>query len=204
MAKVIQLETSVNSSLGYKRARKRKSKERETEGQLNLFAQAEANIIQLPSRFTPFEEALWLDEKEDPGAQEAYIKAIILEDCIADANCNLGILETRSGNIIKAFAYFTECLKFEPRHLEAHYNLANLYFEQNDYRVAKLHYEIAADIDPEFSNIYFNLALVYAMNEEFDDALNALIKYKSLVSPDEGKKADSLLTSLKKSLTEKN
>lgn len=202
MAKVIQLDTSETSKLGYKRAKRKKSHDLEREGQLNLFAQAEARIIQLPSRFTPFEEALWLDEKGDPGAQEAYLKAIFAEDCIADANCNLGILETQTGNTVKAFDYFTECLKYEPRHLEAHYNLANLYFEQEDYRLAKLHYEIAAEIEPEFPNIYFNLALVYALNEEYEDAFNALIKYKSLVPKEDAVKADGLLSSLKKSLTE--
>jgi tetratricopeptide (TPR) repeat protein len=204
MAKVIYLDTSEPSRLGYKRAKKQKSKQLEEEGQLNLFAQSETKVIQLPSRFTPFEEALWLDESGDAGAQEAYLKAIIAEDCIADANCNLGILESQSGNTLKAFDYFTECLKYEPRHLEAHYNLGNLYFEQGDYRLAKLHYEIAADIEPEFPNIYFNLALVYAMNEEFEDAFNALIKYKSLATPEEGKRADILLTSLKKSFLERD
>ncbi len=204
MVKVIELDTKSPSTLGYKRARKRKSKDLEKQGQLNLFGQAEAKVLQLPSRFTPFEEALWLDEKGGAGAQEAYLKAIFAEDCIADANCNLGILETQTGNVVKAFDYFTECLKFEPRHLEAHYNLANLYFEQNDYRLAKLHYEIAAEIEPEFPNIYFNLALVYAMNEEYEDSFNALIKYKTIAPPEEGAKADSLLKSLKKSLTEQN
>lgn len=203
MAKVIQLDTSSPSKLGYKRARKRKLKELEKGGQLNLFIPMEAKVIQLPSRFTPFEEALWLDERGEGGAQEAYLKAIIAEDCIADANCNLGILESQCGNTIKAFDYFTQCLKYDPRHLEAHYNLANLYFEQNDFRLAKLHYEIAADIEPDFPNIYFNLALVYAINEEYDDSINALYKYKSLVPPEDGCKADNLLVSLRKSLTEK-
>jgi len=202
MAKVIQLDTTHPSKFGYKRARKRRSKDLEKEGQLNLFASAEAKVIQLPSRFTPFEEALWLDERGEAGAQEAYLKAIIAEDCTADANCNLGILETQSGNTLKAFDYFTECLKYEPRHLEAHYNLANLYFEQNDFRLAKLHYEIASGIEPEFPNIYFNLGLVYALNEEYEDAFNALVKYKSLTPPEDGCKADTLLMSLKRSLTE--
>lgn len=200
MAKVIQLDTK----LGYRRARKLKSKDLENEGQLNLFNSAEVKVIQLPSRFTPFEEALWLDERGDPGSQEAYLKAIIAEDCVADANCNLGILETQSGNTLKAFDYFTKCLKYEPRHLEAHYNLANLYFEQNDFRLARLHYEIAAEIEPDFPNIYYNLGLVYAMNEEYQDAFNALIKYKSLTPPGESYKADQLLLSLKRSLTEKS
>jgi hypothetical protein len=36
-------------------------------------------------------------------------------------------------------------LKNEPRHVEAHYNLANLYFDAGDLQLAKLHYESAAD-----------------------------------------------------------
>lgn len=202
MAKVIQLDTSSPSKFGYKRAKQRRSKDREKGGQLNLFIQAEARVIHLPSRFTPFEEALWLDEKGEGGAQEAYLKAIIAGDCVADANCNLGILESQTGNTAKAFDYFTECLRFEPRHLEAHFNLANLYFEQNDYRLAKLHYEIAAQLEPEFANIYFNLALVYAISEEYEDSINALFKYKSLVPSEEGCKADNLLASLRKSMSE--
>jgi tetratricopeptide (TPR) repeat protein len=204
MAQVIQLDTSEPTALGYKKARKGRLAELEEAGQLNLFRPIKPKVMRLPTRFTPFEEALWLDEKGDAGAQEAYLKAIIAEDCVADANCNLGVLESRMGNTIKAFDYFTECLKYEPRHLEAHFNLANLYFEQNDYRLAKLHYEIAAEIEPEFPDIYFNLALVYAMNENKEDSFNALIKYKSLAPPEEGRKADFLLNSLRKSLTAKN
>jgi Flp pilus assembly protein TadD len=70
----------------------------------------------------------------------------------------------------------------------------------NDYRLAKLHYEIAAEVEPEFPNIYFNLALVYALNEEYKDAISALYKYKELVPEEEGKKADNLLAGLQKTL----
>jgi tetratricopeptide (TPR) repeat protein len=199
MAKVIQLHvTPTPPKLGYKRARKKKDLEKK--GQLNLFRQSEPRIHHLPSRFTPFEEALILDEQGNPGAQEAYLKAILENDSVADANCNLGILETKNGNSAKAFDYFTQCLKLEPRHLEAHYNLANLYFEVNDYRLAKLHYEIAAEVDPDFANIYFNLALVYALSEEYHDAVNALFKYKELAPENEGKKADNLLNGLQRTI----
>jgi len=199
MAKVIQLQvTPTPPKLGYKRARKNKNLEKK--GQLNLFRPNEPKIHHLPSRFTFFEEALVLDEQGDPGAQEGYLKAILENDSVADAYCNLGILESKNRNTSKAFDYFTKCLQLEPRHLEAHYNLANLYFEVNDYRLSKLHYEIAAEIEPDFSNIYFNLALVYALNEEYKDAVNALFKYKELVPEEEGKKADNLLTGLQKTL----
>lgn len=199
MAKVIQLQVKQPAKLGFKRAKKTR-RNLDKEGQLNLFYPSEPNIIPLPSRFTPFEEALWLDEKGDPNAQEAYLKAILNDDCKADAYCNLGILESESGNIIKAFDYFTKCLEEIPRHLEAHYNLANIYFDENNYRLAKLHYEIAAEIDPSFPNIYFNLGLVYAISENYEDAVNAFFKYKELVPEEEGKKADNILNGLLKSM----
>jgi tetratricopeptide (TPR) repeat protein len=197
MAKIILLPVKTPAKLGYKRARKDRL-ENEERGQLNLFSQNETQVIQLPSRFTPFEEALWLDEKKHPGAQEAYLKAILANDCTADAYCNLGVLESENGNSSKAFDHFTKCLQQEPRHLEAHYNLANLYFESGDYKLAKLHYEMAAEIEPQFPNIYFNLGLVYALNDEYDDAINALYKYKELVSEEDGKKADNLIASLQR------
>jgi tetratricopeptide (TPR) repeat protein len=199
MTKVIQLPVTPPSKLGYKRANKRRC-----EGQLSLFTKGEPNIIQLPSRFSSFEEALYLDEQGNPHAQEGYLKAILEKDCLADSYCNLGILESKNGNTVRAFDCFTKCLKEDPRHLEAHYNLANLYFDVGNYNLAKLHYEIAAEIEPDFPNIYFNLGLVYALNEEYRDAVDALFKYKSLVPNEEGKKADNLLTSLRNSLANRN
>jgi tetratricopeptide (TPR) repeat protein len=198
MAKIILLPLKAPSKLGYKRAKSKKG-ELERKGQLNLFNQ-EVQIHYLPSKFTPFEEALMLDENNNPGAQEAYLKAILANDCTADAYCNLGILESQSGNTARAFDCFSQCLKLDERHLEAHYNLANLYFEAADYKLAKLHYELAAEIEPDFPNTYFNLGLVYALNDNYEDAMNALFKYKQLVPKEEGKKADNLLNSLRRSL----
>ena len=42
------------------------------------------------------------------------------------------------------------------------------------------------------------------MNEEYEDAISALFKYKSLAPPEEGVKADSLLSSLRQSLIKQN
>jgi tetratricopeptide (TPR) repeat protein len=199
MAKIILLPLKTPSKLGYKKAKSNK-RELEKKGQLNLFNQQEAQIHYINSKLTPFEEALWLDENNNPNAQEAYLKAILANDFTADAYCNLGILESQTGNTSKAFDCFSLCLKLDERHLEAHYNLANLYFEAGDYKLAKLHYELAAEIDPDFPNTYFNLGLVYALNDNYEDAVNALFKYKQLVPAEEGKKADNLLNSLRRSI----
>ena len=127
-------------------------------------------------------------------------KAIENNDCVADAYCNLGILESKRGNTTLAFDCFTTALTHNARHTEAHYNLASLYFELNDFRLAQIHYELAAAIDPTFANVYFNLALVQSINKDLPAAIATLTKYQQLVSTAEARNADDLLHSLKQSL----
>lgn len=187
------------SKFGYKRARKC-AKAAENPDQLNLFSQPTARILSFAPVSTPFEEALVSDERGDLKAAELYNKAIENQDCVADAYCNLGIIESQNGRTAKAFDCFTTSLKHNPRHSEAHYNLGNLYFEVNDFRLAQIHYEMAAEVDGSFANVYFNLALVQSINNELAAAISTLAKYQELVSPDEARNADELLQNLKKSL----
>jgi tetratricopeptide (TPR) repeat protein len=200
MAQILKLPVQA-SKLGYRRVRKR-AKPAENPDQLDLFPQGNAQILTFaPSELSPFEQALILDERGDLHAAELYTKAIDQQDCVADSFCNLGIIESKRGDTIKAFDCFTKCLKHNPRHSEAHYNLANLYFDQNDFRLAQLHFEMAAEIDPSFANAYFNLALVQAINNDIARALVTLGKYQQLVPEADGKVAAELLEDLKKSLT---
>src|SRR5207249_11046943 len=127
MAQILKFPTQA-SKLGYKRVRKR-SRVAESTDQLDLFPPATAQILNIESGLSRFEQALLLDERGDVKAAEAYAKAIEEQDCTADAYCNLGIIESQKGNTSKAFDCFTTSLKHDPRHSEAHYNLANLYFD---------------------------------------------------------------------------
>jgi len=191
------------SKFGYKRVRKRKATE--DPGQLPLFPQVPAPILSFTAPSGPFEQALMFDERGDAKAAELYFKAIENQDCVADAYCNLGILESQSGNTTKAFGCFTTSLKHDPRHSEAHYNLGNLYFELNDFRLAQVHYEMVGEVDPSFPNAYFNLALVLSINKDFDAAISALTKYQALVSENEARDVQEMLRTLKTSLaTAKN
>src|SRR5213594_2707214 len=156
------------SKLGYKRVKKRA--QAENPDQLILFAQPTAQILYFVPGSSRFEQALTFDERGDLKAAELYRRAIEEEDCVADAYCNLGIIESKQGNVTKAFDCFTTSLKYNPRHSEAHYNLGNLYFDVNDFRLAQVHYEMAAEVDPSFANVYFNLALVRALSNELGPA----------------------------------
>jgi tetratricopeptide (TPR) repeat protein len=202
MAQILKFPAPA-SKLGYRPA-KRRPKAAEDPNQLILFPPAGAQILEFVPDLSPFERALMFDERGDLIAAELYSEAIEKQDCVADAYCNLGIIESQRGNTTKAFDCFTTSLKHDPRHSEAHYNLGNLYFDLNDFRLAQIHYEIAREVDPSFPNVYFNLALVLAINNDFAAAINAITKYQGLVSEEEAQIADELLGNLRKSLAAAN
>lgn len=158
--------------------------EAELQGQMSLF-RPEATHVQVSRLLTPFEEALVLHEQGDPTAADFYEQAITEGDNVAEAFCNLGIIELDRGNTKGALDNFTQSLKNDPRHVEAHYNLANLYYDAGDFPLARLHYEAAIQIEPNFSLVYYNLALVYHRLNSVDAARQALNKYKDLEPGDE-------------------
>lgn len=156
--------------------------EAELQGQLSLFRTETTSIARL---LTPFEEALLLHEQGDAKAAEHYVEAIGEGDNVAEAYCNLGIINLEQGQLAKALDNFTLSLKNDPRHVEAHYNLANLYYDAGDLQLSRLHYEAAAQIEPGFSLVHFNLALVYHKLGELSAALAALERYRQLEPEDD-------------------
>jgi tetratricopeptide (TPR) repeat protein len=156
--------------------------EAELQGQLNLFRVETPRLARL---LTPFEEALLLHEQGDAKADEHYLEAITEGDNVAEAYCNLGIINLERGQTSSALDNFTLSLKNDPRHVEAHYNLANLYYDAGDLHLAKLHYEAAAQIEPGFSLVYFNLSLVYHKLGDLAAASATLEKYRQLEPEDE-------------------
>lgn len=169
--------------------------EAELQGQLNLFR---AEVGRLARLLTPFEEALLLHERGDAKAAECYLEAISEGDNVAEAYCNLAIINLEQANIAKALDNFTLSLKSDPRHLEAHYNLGNLYYDAGELRLARLHYEAATQIEPGFSLVYFNLALVYHKLNEGVAAAAALERYMELEPDDEETEAlQQLLKAMK-------
>ncbi|MDQ3021179.1 MAG: tetratricopeptide repeat protein [Bacteroidota bacterium] len=199
MANILEL-TLPKPQSGLKRVGKKPKIVLKHTSQLDLFLEKPhgTNIYIMPSSLSPFEEALMLDERGDSKAKEAYRNAVNLNDCEADAYCNLGILEYESGNTVKAIDSFTKSLKSEPRHFESHYNLANLYSELGNLPLAKVHYEFANELKPDFPDIHFNLGLVYAMTRNFKSALKILSEYKEMVPPEEGAVAEKLIESIRK------
>ena len=197
MGKIIQFPARQPSRFGFERARKCRE---ENPDQLNLFSSGIGRVLRLPTNISPFEEALLLDERDDGRTREAYLRAISEGDFTADAYCNLGIIESKTGRNAKAFDCFTKSLEHDPRHFESHYNLGNLYFEGDNISLARMHYELAAEINPAFPNLYFNLGLVLALRGETTSAIDALVKYQLLTPPKEHRSTEDLISRLKRSL----
>ena len=198
MAKVVQFPISSSEKFGFKPVRKKKADVPDKKGQLNLFVGGK--LVKM-NQLTPFEEALLLDDMGDPEKAKAlYQKAIQLKDSVADAYCNLGIIESEARHFSKAIDCFTLCLKEDPRHFEAHYNLANQYAEIGNLPLAKVHYEMSIEIEPEFPNAYFNLGLTLAMNKEVDEAIQALLNFRNMARPEDQRQAEHLIKMLTRTL----
>ena len=200
MAKIIQFPLNpAPEKFGLQRARKKKGKEGGGKAsQLHLFTGGK--VIKL-NQFSVFEEALLLDDQgQTKQARQYYQKAIAEDDCAPDAWCNLGIIESQEGNYPKAIDCFTRCLKQNPRHYEAHYNLANLYAEVGNHALAKMHYAIAIELEPGFPNSYFNLGLIHAVVKEYKEAVQFLKQYRDLAPAEEHPQTDDLIYKLSTSL----
>jgi tetratricopeptide (TPR) repeat protein len=196
MAKIVQFPiNSTPEKFGLQRVRKSQSNgEPPKPGQLNLFTGGKVRKL---NQLSVFEEALLLDDQGDNAAAKLhYTKAIEQQDCVADAYCNLGIIESQDGNYTKAIDCFTQALKNNPRHYEAHYNLANLYAEVGNYKLAKIHYEIAVEIEPGFPNSYYNLGLTLAVMKLYGDSIKVLKTYRALTTEEEHQQTDNLIATL--------
>jgi len=206
MAKLIKFRPKSPTKFGHKRVGNRKRMKLEKFGQLNLFERQnkEARVINFPIHMSPFDEALMMDDNKDQRAREAYRTAITRKDHVADAYCNLGILESLENNTSQAFDCILQSLKHNPRHFEAHYNLANLYSDSGNLALARLHYEIAAEIRSKDPNVYYNLGLVLVLGKDYPNALNALEKYSLLAPDEETAQANNLMNSLRHSMNKKS
>jgi len=194
MAKMVPYRSDRSRKLGFRRARREKTGDQ----QLNLFQQKQARhrSIQPLHSANHFAAALEYDGVNDALAETQYLQAIASQDCIADAYCNLGILHARSGRTTKAIDCFGKALCEDPRHLEGHFNLANMYFDMGNFLLASSHYEIAAEIDSALPDVQFNLALALLELKQSAGAKEALTKYLDLCKPEDRRVAERLLSLL--------
>ena len=98
------------------------------------------------------------------------------------------------GQLTQAITAFQEAIKEQPDLTEAHYNLANAYIGQRDYRQALAAYLEAVRLKPDFVQAHTNLGFVYARLRQHEEAAAAFREairvkpnfvIKSLIGADE-------------------
>ena len=110
MGEIFKLPINNSSRIGFQKVRRKRRIDPEDHGQLNLFKQDGAKTVNFSDSL--FEQGLQLDENDDiTGAAELYLKAIEEEDHVADAYCNMGIVQSKLGNPERAFDCFKLALQ---------------------------------------------------------------------------------------------
>jgi len=198
MTKVVQFPVNPPAKLGHRKARKRRKPNLEDFGQLNLFDQLPDTtpVLSLPKSDSFFEEALVLDERGDKEAEKYYLLAVDNNESVEDALCNLGILKSSQGDLTRSIDYLTQCLKKNPRHFEAHYNLGNVYSELGNLELAKAHYELSTEIEPGYPNSFYNLGLVLISLKRYKEAIQRINQYVDLAPNSEHQIANELIETL--------
>ncbi|MBO6574963.1 MAG: tetratricopeptide repeat protein [Rhodothermales bacterium] len=202
MPRILQLVT--NRKGAYRRAKGERTAEEES--QLNLFAQRQAaTVVRLDAALSPFDSALMKDRTgAGSDARDAYLQAVRDGDRVADACCNLGILEAADGAYDDAVEWFARSLAADPEHVEAHYNLGCLYLDMEMFAPARVHLAVAAARDPESAELQFNLAVALAGVGQFAASVAALRQFRKLSpDPDRDESAQKLLGELEKALQER-
>ena len=198
MARVVQFPVNPPAKLGPKKASRRKKANLEDFGQLNLFDQLPDTtpLISLPKSSSFFEEALSLDDQGSAEAERYYLLAIDNGESVEDALCNLGIMKSGQGEHAIAIDFLTKCLQKNPRHFEAHYNLGNVYSDLGNLELAKVHYELSTQIEPNYPNSFYNLGLVLISMKRYKEAIHRINQFVELAPDSELHTASELIKTL--------
>ncbi len=99
--------------------------------------------------------------RDEPAAAEKWLRrAIEMQPDHPGAQRQLDRALRRQGRGGQVADRWTARLDEDPRDVEAHLHLGNLYFEQQDYDRAATHYMAIVDIDPAVAAAHFNLGVI--------------------------------------------
>ncbi len=85
------------------------------------------------------------------------------------------------GNYPQAVNLYNECLKINPKSSASHYQLAKIYMQAGEFKLARENAKSAVNLDPENPWYLQELAELYQLNKELD---SAVIIYKEQLNKD--------------------
>ena len=90
---------------------------------------------------------------------------------------NLGLLHHRCGRWDEAMMAFKKCLEKQPDYLPALVNIASLLQEKKRFSEANDYLNQARNLCPDFSSVYYSLALNYRDLQDWDNAIQCLERW---------------------------
>lgn len=109
--------------------------------------------------------------QDEPAAAEKWLRqAIEIQPDHSEAQRQLDQALRHQGRGSQATDRWITRLNENPRDIEAHLHLGNLYFEQQDYDRAATHYVAIVDIDPAVAVAHFNLGVIAIRRDDLAPA----------------------------------
>lgn len=116
-----------------------------------------------------------------PKAREAALKAVEIDDNLAEAHSSLGLIKVYYDHDWSgAKAEFRKALRLDPKLVSAHQRYGTCLTFLGQFEESIRHYETALELDPFSLQINMNLATTYYLRGEFDRAINLLNKTSEL------------------------
>lgn len=116
-----------------------------------------------------------------PKAKEAALKAVEIDDNLAEAHSSLGLVKVYyDHDWVGAEAEFRKALKLDPNLVSAHQRYGTYLTFMGRFEESIRHYETALELDPFSLQINMNLATTYYLRGEYERAVNHLNKTSEL------------------------
>lgn len=106
-----------------------------------------------------------LKRNNSSGALSNFEKAVEVQPRFPEAHNNLGVLYHEARDYDAAIEHFNAALRDWPDFKQALLNLGNAHKGKGQFRDAEVAFRKAIDVDKEYADAYFNLALLYLDSE---------------------------------------
>jgi tetratricopeptide (TPR) repeat protein len=117
-----------------------------------------------------------------PKAEKSLAEALRLDQGLADAYWQRGVLRQRQGAVRDAIADLTRALALRPSRHEAHASLADAYYDLGREVEAMKEWQMAIQAQPDNATWRFRYGKLLAANRQNDAAVEQLTKALSLVA----------------------
>ncbi|HEY3665010.1 MAG TPA: tetratricopeptide repeat protein [Polyangiaceae bacterium] len=116
-----------------------------------------------------------------PKAEKALAEALRLDQGLADAYWQRGVLRQRQGAVRDAIADLTKALALRPSRNEAHASLADAYYDLGREQEAMKEWQLAIQAQPDNATWRFRYGKLLAANHQNEGAVEQLTKALGLV-----------------------